>query len=204
MGPNTRIGNEAGGDGKGRLMDRGTGLSQRRHALSAGGFAYIALLILIAIIGVALASAGQVWYMEMKREKEAELLFIGDQMRVALARYYSMGGGMATTLKDLVKDPRTPATRRYLRRVYSDPMTGSEDWGLVKGPSGEILGVYSRSDEEPSKKSNFSLADQQFEGKAKYSEWVFMIPARNTPAQLNGAAPSTPAPGGALPQRTIP
>jgi hypothetical protein len=62
--------------------------------------------------------------------------------------------------------------------MYADPMTGSTEWGLVKGPAGEIYGVYSLSSDEPLKKSNFALADRNFEGAAKYSDWVFMQ-ARN-------------------------
>jgi hypothetical protein len=34
--------------------------------------------------------------------------------------------------------------------------------------------VYSLSKGEPLKKGNFPLLDKGFEGKAKYSDWVFM------------------------------
>ncbi len=166
----------------------------------ARGFAYIALLILIACMGVALAAVGDVWHTEVKRQKEEELLFIGDQMRNALAAYATGGQGYPTTLDDLVQDPRTPSTRRYLRKIYPDPVTGDTKWGLLKGASGEILGVHSLSDEEPIKQSNFNLADRMFEGKKKYSEWVFMIPAANIPARTDASpnpprfAPRPPAP----------
>jgi hypothetical protein len=53
-------------------------------------------------------------------------------------------------------------------------MTGRAEWGLLTGPAGEIFGVYSLSDDEPLKQANFRLAEKDFEGKVKYSEWVFM------------------------------
>ncbi|MCK7509831.1 MAG: hypothetical protein MZV70_41250 [Desulfobacterales bacterium] len=36
-------------------------------------------------------------------------------------------------LKDLLKDPRTPQTVRYLRRLYNDPMTNKE-WQADQRP----------------------------------------------------------------------
>ena len=143
-----------------------------------GGFTYIGVLVLVALMGIAFATVGQIWHTMQQREKEQELLFIGHQFRLALIRYAQGAPGQAGRsplhLEDLLKDPRAPGIQRYLRKIYPDPMTGKAEWGLVTGPSGEIYGVYSLSDDEPLKKSNFAWADRQFEGKAKYSEWVFM------------------------------
>lgn len=150
-----------------------------QHALpGAAGFTYIALLILIAVMGVSLAAAGEVWYMAAKREKEQELLFVGGQFRRAISQYARQAqvGSVRYPMKleDLLQDPRTPNTRRYLRKIYNDPITGSAKWGLIKGPSGEIFGVYSLSEAEPVKKHNFGPLDAGFEDKTKYAEWVFM------------------------------
>lgn len=142
------------------------------------GFVYLGLMIIVVIMGVMLAAAGELWSLQAQREKEKELLFIGNQFRNALNLYYKHSPGFPMSLDDLLKDPRQPSVQRYLRKIYPDPITGKSEWGLVKGPNGEIFGVHSLSDAEPVKKSNFSLADSQFEGKAKYSEWVFMISLR--------------------------
>lgn len=172
------------------------------------GFAYIALLIFIAVMSVALSAVAEVWHMALKREKEEELLFIGHQFRDALAMYYRSAGPGARfpmSLEDLVKDPRYPNTRRYLRKLFFDPMTNRADWGVVKGPAGEILGVYSRSEDEPVKKANFGLFDKAFEGKQKYSEWVFMSPAANVLAPQNFLGPqSVQQVGGVAPGMTNP
>lgn len=144
------------------------------------GFGYIGLLILVAMMSVALAGAGEVWHTAQQREKEQELLFAGDQFRRAIAQYYANTPGKARRyplqLEELLKDPRHPGVRRYLRKIYLDPMTGKAEWGLVTGPSGEIYGVYSRSEDAPLKQAGFRLAEKDFEGKTKYSEWIF-IPA---------------------------
>jgi hypothetical protein len=83
---------------------------------------------------------------------------------------------------------------RYLRKIYTDPMTGKADWALDPPPappggsnvtggtvaSGEHFGgVHSVSDAEPLKKSNFDLEDIKFTNisgagrKARYSDWQF-------------------------------
>lgn len=142
------------------------------------GFSYIVVLILVAMLGIALAAAGEVWYTAQRREKEQELLFVGDQFRRAIGAFYANTPGNARryplNLEELLLDPRRPEVRRYLRKLYPDPITGSTEWGLVTGPDGEIFGVYSRSEDAPLKKGNFRLADRNFEGKKKYSEWVFI------------------------------
>jgi type II secretory pathway pseudopilin PulG len=142
------------------------------------GFTYIGVLVLVALMGITLAAAGQVWHTLQQREKEQELLFIGHQFRLALNRYAHHTPGQAgrapLNLEGLLRDPRHPGIQRYLRKIYLDPMTGSAEWGLITGPGGEIYGVHSLSGGEPLKKSNFGLADKPFEGKTKYSDWVFM------------------------------
>lgn len=149
------------------------------------GFTFVALLIFIAIMGVGLAATSEVWHTAAKRDREKELLFVGNQFRNAIMMYYNnglgRGGRYPMSLDDLLKDPRYPATKRYLRKIYLDPETNSAKWEFIKGPNGEILGVHSTSEDEPIKKSNFNLADQDFEGKTKYSEWVFMIPGKYFP-----------------------
>jgi type II secretory pathway pseudopilin PulG len=136
------------------------------------------VLVLVALVGIALAAAGQVWHTALKRAKERELLFIGQEFRLALYRYAKHTPGKEKrapmSLEELLQDPRYPGIQRYLRKIYVDPMTGGTEWGLVKGAAGEIQGVHSLSTDEPLKKANFALADTRFEGAKKYSDWVFI------------------------------
>jgi type II secretory pathway pseudopilin PulG len=154
---------------------------------SQGGFTYLGLLVLITAMSAVLATAGEVWHLAQQREKEQQLLFVGHQFRRAIAQYYEHAPDPSRryplSLEELLKDPRYPATQRYLRRIYADPVSGNKEWGLLKGPGGEIYGVHSLSEEEPVKKSSFSVADKEFEGKTKYAEWVFAHIPKPTPAK---------------------
>ena len=154
------------------------GVGQRREFCREWGFTYIGLLVFIAIMGAVLAAAGEIWHTAQKREKERELLFVGNQFRLALNQFYRRTPGQARRyplrLEELLEDPRYPGMHRYLRKIYLDPMTGRTEWGLIRGPGGEIFGIHSLSEDAPLKKSNFRLADRNFEGKTKYSEWIFL------------------------------
>ena len=99
-------------------------------------------------------------------------------------------------LEDLLADKRYPSVRRYLRRVYPDPMTGSAEWGLVRGPNGGITGVQSRSTAQPLKKANFPKEYEAFAGAATYRDWVFAFaPPAGAPPGAPGA-PGAPKQGG--------
>lgn len=154
-----------------------------------GGVTYIGLLIIIVIMGVVITAVAEVWHTAQRREKERELLFIGDQFRQAIDDYYEHSPvnerRYPANLEDLLKDPRYPSTQRYLRRIYRDPVTGSEQWGVVRGAEGEIYGVHSLSEAEPVKKRNFSPGDRNFEGSKRYADWVFMhVPGQRATGSL--------------------
>lgn len=141
------------------------------------GIAYLALLIAIAIIGVGIAAAGILWSEVSQREKERELLFVGEQFRRAIQQYYESGVPAKTyppTLEALLQDSRFPGTRRYLRRIYRDPMSGTAQWGLVRAPEGGIMGVHSLRDNVIARRQgHFKEQLAGLEGKTRTAEWVF-------------------------------
>jgi type II secretory pathway pseudopilin PulG len=141
------------------------------------GVAYLALLIVIAVIGVGLAAVSTLWQEASQREKERELLFVGEQFRRAIQQYYESGVLVKTyppTLEALLQDARFPGTRRYLRRIYRDPMSGTAQWGLLRAPEGGIMGVFSlRDDVVARRRTNFRLQLAGLEGKARTTDWVF-------------------------------
>ena len=142
------------------------------------GYTYLMVLFLIAIMGVMLAAGARVWHQAAQRERERQLLFIGNQFRQAIGQYYLRSPGSVkkypNALDDLLKDSRQLATQRYLRKIFRDPITGEAEWGLVQVAGSGITGVYSLSQDVPIKSSNFRLADAAFEGAAKYSDWKFV------------------------------
>lgn len=149
------------------------------------GFAYLMVLIMIAGIGVSLVKLVDGWHDSVQREREKQLLFAGHQIRSAIIHYYEHAPPQAVkfpmSLADLLRDPRQPGTVRHLREIYRDPITGSDDWGLVKTAAGEIMGVYSRAAGVPLKQGNFLLADRAFAGARSYADWVFVFaPGRYT------------------------
>jgi type II secretory pathway pseudopilin PulG len=140
------------------------------------GFSYLGVLVIIAVMGAGLAAFGQLYSHASQREKERELLFIGNQFRDAIASYYNKSPGAKVypkKLEDLLEDRRFPMPQRHLRRVYNDPMTGKADWGMVEAPGGGFMGVHSLSEETPVKSGNFSAKNQAFEGAEHYTKWMF-------------------------------
>jgi type II secretory pathway pseudopilin PulG len=164
------------------------------------GFTFVGVLLLAVVVGLGLADTARIWHVAQQRDRERELLFVGDQFRQAIGGYFEGTPGPAKayprSLEDLLKDPRYLPTRRYLRRVYIDPITGTTGWGLVKAPDGGIVGVYSLSERRPLKTGGFAAAEAAFEGKKSYADWKFVY----LPAQPPGTGP-IPTPG-AAPART--
>jgi type II secretory pathway pseudopilin PulG len=163
------------------------------------GFTYLGLLFIIALMGATLALTGVTWHAAQKREKERQLLFVGNQFRQAIAAYYNRSPGNVKqypgTLGDLLKDPRQLVPQRYLRRVYPDPVTGKGEWGLVKTRDNRIMGVFSLSGDVPVKQSNFRGADKEFEGKMRYTEWRFIYnPPQATPQPIAPSMAAMPPP----------
>ncbi|WP_028454223.1 membrane protein [Chitinilyticum litopenaei] len=145
-----------------------------RHAQQ--GFAYGWVLMLVMVMGVYLAQIGEVWQTKNQRAKEAELMRVGDEIRRAIKAYTEQNTGNGPQypreLADLVKDPRLPVTKRYLRREYKDPLTG-EDWQLIPAPGGGFMGVYSKSTARPLKQDNFPQEYASFKDKPSFADWRF-------------------------------
>ena len=175
------------------------------------GFTYLTVLFIVAVITAGLALVGEVWETAAKREKEAQLLFIGNEYRKAITRYYLAGKNQyPRALEDLLKDPRQPGTVRYLRRLYPDPLTGKAEWGIVKAPDAGIAGVHSLSEDKPLKSANFKLRDAGFESAQTYADWKFtytpVAPGQATPTGQPAATaqPRAPQPASATPAVSSP
>jgi len=187
---------------------------RRSRARRLDGFAYLWVLLAVAFLGIGLTAAAEVYSTAVQRDKERELLGIGQQFRRAIGRYHEtqLAGGRReypAELDDLLRDKRSPGLRRYLRKVFVDPMTGRPEWGLMR-VGGRIVGVYSLSQRQPIKQDHFDADDMAFRGKQKYSDWVFTYPAdlllradgaAGAPADAASAAPaaSAPFPGASAP-----
>ena len=147
------------------------------------GFAYIALLVLVLILGTLSAISLSVGSLAERRAAEEELLFIGAQFSRALSAYRDATPNgqrpYPETLDDLLNDRRHPGVRRYLRRIYIDPLTGRTEWGTVSSPQGGIYGVYSLASGSPLRTQGFAPEFARLRGARQYSEWVFIAPQIN-------------------------
>jgi len=141
-------------------------------------------LILVAALGAGLAAIGELWSRAAQREKEEELIWIGNQFRQAIGLYYQRSPGAVKRypekLEDLLEDKRFVSTQRYLRKIYADPMTGKRIWTVVSAPGGGVMGVRSTSNQ---------LALKQFESARSYSEWRFTY----EPPQITAPVPPVKA-----------
>lgn len=162
--------------------------------LAQAGFTYMWVMAAVLVMGAVAGSTAEVWHTVQKREKERELLFIGQQFRLAIERYYLATPGrikqLPPGLDDLLRDPRYPGTRRYLRRIWRDPMTGETEWGLMRGVDGGIQGIYSLSEDVPLKVAHFDEGEQGFAEATNYTDWVFFYrptgPMGPVPSSLVG------------------
>lgn len=142
------------------------------------GFTYLGVMFIVALIGLALSGAAGVWQVAQQREKERQMLWIGQQYIDAIASYYhaSPGGNKRypRTLDELLRDPRYPIIKRHLRKLWRDPLTGSSDWGLVRTSQGGIAGVYSHAQGQPFKQAGFGASEKWLAAKKSYQEWQFV------------------------------
>jgi type II secretory pathway pseudopilin PulG len=172
----------------------------RRHR----GAALLMTMFLVAVIGILLTVAGPVWRTERQRDKEADLLWVGDQYANAIAAYYAASPPPQVLypqkLSELLLDARQPNVVRHLRRLYRDPLTGSTDWGMIKDASGRITGVYSLANGVPLKQGGFEKAQAKFNDAKSYADWKFIA----EPGKAVTAPAAAPAAAAAAARQPVP
>jgi type II secretory pathway pseudopilin PulG len=190
-----------------------------RRGCKQQGFAMAALLVALAVMSLLLSMALPAWQHAARREREAELIFRGEQYARAIMLYQRQTPGAYPP------DVETLIEGRFLRRAYRDPMTRNGEFRLVLqsertatdgpggseaasnarespesmqrvrpfgdrnrnaagGVDGNIVGVVSRSEQ-----TSIAL----YNGKSKYSEWVFSN--TSPPAATAGGGEEQPSPG---------
>jgi type II secretory pathway pseudopilin PulG len=161
------------------------------------GLVLLALLIMLILVGVGALAAGEVWSTTLKRERETELLFIGNQYRRAVEDYWKMSPGRRAyppSVDVLLTDDRFPNPVHHLRRLYRDPMTDTGEFEPIMQSNG-MMGVHSVSTDAPIKKAGFPPALAQFENADTYAQWQFIFVPKGVnfnPASLNNAPLNNP------------
>jgi type II secretory pathway pseudopilin PulG len=190
------------------LTSTGKAPRRRRAAtLGQGGFTYVGLIILVMVIGLVGAATLKIDALMQRAAAEEELLAAGAAFSDALRSYAAATPPgqppQPPTLRELLRDPRSPALVRHLRKLFVDPMTGSTEWGVIyQGDKTGVIGVYSLSQAKPLKVGNFDARFVNFDNKLHISDWKFtasgqgvLAPPSRTPAPANPpmAVPEPPA-----------
>ena len=192
------------------------GSERRRSSARDAGYAMAALLVSLAAMGLMMSMALPVWSQAAKREREAELVFRGEQYARAIELYQRrFVGAYPSDFESLVD-------QRFLRRRYEDPMMDdglfqtlyqAQAVGIGGGAAtapqpgqatGQTSGVGSLAAGQSastgprggvigvvSRSTEASL--RTYNGATKYSEWAFVyLPSGPQPGA--GAAPGGAAP----------
>ncbi|HOY34440.1 MAG TPA: type II secretion system protein [Piscinibacter sp.] len=162
-----------------------------KHGRPARGVVLMGLVVLLALGGLAAVQFAESAVTARQRERETQLLWVGQQFRSALESYHRATPGpvkhLPVSLDELVRDSRFPSPVRHLRRIYADPMQPELPWGIVRRGN-QIIGVYSQAEGEPLRRTAFAPGLESFEGATQYASWRFMFVPRAS------AAPASPAP----------
>ncbi len=155
------------------------------------GLVMLTLLIALMLASIALLAGLDVWALQRQRQQEDELLFVGNQYRQAIERYYLAGRSLPMSIDDLLEDKRFPVPMHHLRRAYPDPITGRNDWELLRDGTG-IYGIHSKSDGVPVKHADFPGRYAFFDRAQTYADWQFVYPVPGMGRRSATGVPALP------------
>ena len=176
-----------------------------------------ALLVGLSVMGVMMSMALPVWQTAVKREREAELVFRGEQYAQAIELYSRRNGGFPPNL-DVLEEGR------YIRRLYRDPMTPDGEFlpiyfgqpmpgqtgELPEGERGGAPGLPLPGASGPAGRGGLpagagpiigvvsASTDESlrlYNGRGRYSEWAFVAVAATAQAGAPGGAQNPGVPG---------
>ena len=119
------------------------------------------VLVGVTLVGVGLTAAVTLWSQVVQREREAELLFRGEAVVRALERFQEdRPGALPETLDELVEG-------KYLRRAWTDPMTG-RSFRILRAeeqtaPATSVLGATRPRPTNPAGEEDREPADSEAE-----------------------------------------
>ena len=165
-----------------------------------------ALLVGMSVMAVMLGAALPVWQTALRREREAELVFRGEQYIQAISLFQRRHAGTFPPSIDVLVE------QRFLRRRYRDPITGG-DFRLLyaaedaasalrsDATGGETEAVVPTSGQtenaasSPAQHGRGGIVGvvstsprtslRLFNGRGRYNEWAFVV----TRAETQAAAP---------------
>ena len=119
---------------------RSSGANIRHGRGREAGYTLAMFVMVIALMSVAMGVAVQTVSFQMQREREAELIFRGEQFIEAIRLYKIKYGRYPMQLKEIYE-----AKPRVIRKKWKDPITDSENWGIIfLGQEGQARGQQGR------------------------------------------------------------
>lgn len=91
------------------------------------GYILLAVIFLTVILLISLAIAAPKLAKSIQRDKDLETIHRGEQYKRAIKLYYQKFGSYPTSIDQLVETNQM----RFLRKKYTDPETGKDDWKPV-------------------------------------------------------------------------
>src|SRR5262252_1180594 len=108
------------------------------------GYAMVALMVAMSIMAIMMTVALPTWHQMAQREKEAELIFRGQQYARAIGLFQKKSGpGVLPPNIDALVDGH------YLRKKYKDPITGDDFDVLQAGGPGTTPGASTANPSQP-------------------------------------------------------
>jgi type II secretory pathway pseudopilin PulG len=111
-------------------------MSLRSRSADERGYLMVALLVAISVMAIMMTAAMPAWHTMAQREKEAELVFRGEQIARAIGLYQRrFANAPAPSIDFLVE-------QRFLRKKYKDPIANDDFQVLTAGTSqpGQVQG----------------------------------------------------------------
>ena len=121
------------------------GSARRRDA----GYALLTLVLFATLVLLSALTAAPSILTQGRREREAEMIWRGNQYIRGIRMYYRKTGRFPQSLEDLTK-PKM-GSLRFMRKAYKDPMNPVDgSWRLIYvGPSGQLINSSKRRQPPP-------------------------------------------------------
>jgi hypothetical protein len=159
------------------------------------GYTLLMVVFLVAIMSIMAMAAAPNLLTQGRREKEAEMIWRGEQYQRAILQYYQKFHKYPTKIEDLTKQTNGV---RFLRQAYPDPMNKDDgSWRFIYvGPNGQLIGSL-----RPTSLLQTALSSQGIPGLSLLGGGAQPIapPGATTNQQQT---PGMPAPGQQLPTAT--
>lgn len=150
---------------------KGVKMKMKMSPAGNSGFTYLQAMVVIIVIGITAETAYIDHLYVVRKDQEQELIFRGTAYVKAIKDYYRDQGYYPRKLENLMTDGKT-TQKRYIRQLYSDPLTDHE-WKVIRAIDGGILGVFSSSRRKPFKQVEFPDELKHFEHQDSYENWTF-------------------------------